>query len=138
MAPRRAVRVVPVSTRHAWRLALVSFALLAAMAPPHALAAPAVPGVMHGSGTAATFQLLGAGSALEGGASDWTIVCGGCLLRVAFTQTEFSVTFESGRASSFSPGVYEVREFYGVFSITDEGPGQFFVQLHGAGHVARL
>lgn len=112
-------------------------AILAALALQPALSAPAVQDGIEATGTARTFLIYGGGFALEGGTHDWSVVCGGCLIRVTFADTQSSVIVASGSVVAVTPGLYEIREFRGLLQFTEEAPGVTFFQIHGTGGVAR-
>lgn len=122
-------------TRRAIRLplALLLFALLV----PIGLGAPAIPDLLHGAGAASTFQVIAHGQALEGGLYDWNDLCASCLIRVTLGAGTF-VASGNDFAAQLSPGVYEIREFVGLFAFTQNGPHDFDVEFHGLGKLARL
>lgn len=107
-------------------------------APQHALAAPAIQGLVEGRGMASTFQIMGGGSALEGGAADWTLVCGGCLMRVTFYDVDQFTVVQNGAVRALGPGQYELRELRGLVLITQEDLGRFHVEIHGYAKVSAL
>ena len=115
-------------------LALVSVA-------PGTVGAPLVPDALHGGATATTFQIIGHGAALEGGAFDWTNVCGLCLIRMTISTPGIRVADAAsaeGPVRELVPGQYEVREYRGLFGIYEIGPRDYVVALDGLGKVHRL
>jgi len=123
-------------------LQLASLVLVVgALASPLILAAPLVPDVLNGAGTVSTFEVFGAGVSIEGGAHDWTDICSGCLIRMTVGEGAFTVvdpSVASDMTPILAPGVYEIREFRGIYAFSVEGQHAFIVQLHGLGKIARL
>jgi len=99
--------------------------------------AAAVPGLVHGNATAATFTIYSDGVTFSGGAFDRTIECVDCLARFTFTDSSITVS-QNGLTQTLSPGAYELREYRGTIAISYRGPHNFFIQLEGAGHLAAL
>lgn len=119
------------------RAVLLSLLALILVAPL-AASAPLVPDAMNGFGTALTFQVYGKGMALEGGAYEWTDICDGCLIRITVRDGTFVVSDSSNAAGALAPGVYELREFTGLFLFTQNAPRDFSVQLHGLGKANKI
>lgn len=121
------------------RLSLLALSLLAAASlVPGGAAAPRVPDLIVGQGTATTFQVLGEGLALEGGAYDWSEVCGPCDIRLATTSGGYTLVDTESTATQLSPGLYELRGFRGLFSFSIEGRHAFVVDVYGEAKVVRL
>lgn len=118
------------------RILPLSLVLLALVAG-NAAGAPYVAGQVHGTGGASTFQVFGGGTSLEGGLAEWTHVCGSCDLRMTLTSASFTV-LQGGQQMTVGPGQYEVRDFAGLMTITQNAPGDFLIELHGTGKLARL
>lgn len=117
-------------------LSISLVALLVSALQP-ALAAPSVDGAIEGRGTASSFSIRGGGAALEGGTHDWSIVCGGCDVRLTLVLPSV-VVLQNGRMESLSPGTYEIRDFRGLVQVWEYGLGDFELQVHGVGTVTRL
>lgn len=113
--------------------AMAALVVLLVALPPPAGALPVVHGALAGSGTAAAFAIhsYGAGQALEGGAADWNLVCSACFVRIAVTESSFTLV-QNGEARVLVPGTYEIREFSGLVSHSHTGDG-FSVVLAGIG-----
>lgn len=118
------------------RILPLSLVLLALVAGNTA-GAPYVAGHIHGTGGASTFQVFGGGTSLEGGLAEWTHVCGSCDIRMTLTSASFTV-LQGNQQVFMGPGQYEVRGFAGLMSITQNAPGDFFLELHGTGKLVRL
>jgi hypothetical protein len=114
-------------------LALSLALLLLALPPPTATAAPSIPGTVNGYTDASRFEIYGGGLALEGGVNEWTLVCGGCYVRISMTQPSIFVT-QDDFSGFLVPGVYEIREFRGL--IQHQGDrGAYTVFFNGVGEV---
>jgi len=122
----------------AWLLPAV--ALVALVLAPTLAAAPAAPDIIHGAGMVSWFQVFAFGLALEGAGHDFVDVCGDCFVRFTTTSGAFTVVDASNAqlVRELTPGLYEIREYRGLFAFTQEEPGAFVVQMHGAGKVIRL
>lgn len=129
-ASRRVVVPVPAART------LVPVSLLALLAVlPTTVGAPTLGGIVSGPGTATTFQVFaGPGGALEGGAYEWTLVCGDCFIRITLVESDL-VLVQNGAVQTLPPGKYEIRDYSGLFMHTQEALGQFAVELHGHGRV---
>lgn len=112
--------------------------LLLASLPAHTLAAPAIGGALHGTGTASAFTAyMDGGKSVQGGLAQHTLVCRSCLIRI--TLADVSVTLvENGATSQLTPGTYEIREFVGTFSWTQRGLRDFAVRIEGEGLVSEV
>lgn len=109
------------------------------LAVPNTAAAPLVPDVINGFGTASTFEVFGTGLALEGGLTEWGEICALCLIRITVSDaTFFSVVDADGGETTLTTGVYEFREFRGTFGFTQNAPHDFYVQVHGVGKINKL
>lgn len=102
------------------------------------MGAPLVPDILNGFGTAITFQLFGEGESLEGGTHEWTDVCGHCEMRVTLADGTFVIVDTDGGTRALEPGVYELREYRGLFLFSARAPHEFDVQLHGLAKIERL
>ena len=118
------------------RAALLAVGILAIVGL--ASAAPFVPEVIQGAGGATWFQVFALGVALEGGVHDWNAVCAECLIRFTFTGGQLLVLEQGGTVTVLTPGLYEMREFRGLYGSTQEGPGAFLIQVHGLGKLEKL
>lgn len=117
--------------RVAWATALLIVLLVAL--PQQGAALPTVRGAVTGFGTAESFTIFGKGlPALEGGAMEWNLVCSDCFFRIAITDSSYTLV-QDGTAGVLAPGSYEVREYRGLISHSQE-PDGFLVILTGAGH----
>lgn len=123
----------------AWLLpvALVALASLS----PATVGAPLVPDALHGFGEASWFEVRAVGLALEGGAHEWTDVCAECYIRFSTPGGAFTLVDASnpeGAVTELTPGLYELREFRGLYMFTQASPGAFSLQVHGLGKVLKL
>ena len=118
-------------------LPAVALLALTSLAAGNTLAAPLVPDVLNGLGTAATFQVDGTGMALEGGLHDWSDLCAHCTLRITVGPGTFLVADTNGGTRALDPGLYEVREYVGLFMHTETARFQHDVQIHGIGKLVR-
>ncbi|HET6404722.1 MAG TPA: hypothetical protein VFH78_08745 [Candidatus Thermoplasmatota archaeon] len=112
-------------------LALVSLA-------PATVGAPLVTDVLHATGAATSFQVFGAGYAVEGAPYQWNDVCAGCSLRITVREGTFLVVDPDGGTRALNPGQYEVREFRGLFMFSQMAPRDFHFQLHGIGKLIAI
>lgn len=94
-------------------------------------AAPLVPALLVGFGSATTFQVFGSGGSVQGGAYEWNDLCGYCWILI--TVFDGTLLDADDSPSLLDPGVYEIREFRGVFSHTQQGLGNHAFQLEGVG-----
>lgn len=118
---------------------LAAAAILALALAPAVLAAPFVPDLIQGAGRVSWFQVFAFGLALEGAGHDYTDVCADCYIRFTTTEVAFAVVDASGEAiRALDPGLYELREFRGLYAFSQEEPGSFLVQVHGLGKVVKL
>lgn len=101
-----------------------------------AASAPSIEGTLTGYAQSPRFQVFGGGHALEGGAYEWTLVCGECLVRVSLLEPNVLLV-QSDHAGYLPPGTYEVRDFRGLFMHTGDA-GDYAIALHGTGHLVRL
>lgn len=122
--------------RRALPLLVLALLVLPQAGLGQAAALPTVKGSIEGYGTASSFFIRAGGYALEGGVNDWTLVCGGCFVRISVTESSF-VLVQEGALVALPPGVYELREFRGYLSHSPSG-GAYFVTLAGAGHLVAL
>lgn len=121
------------------RISLLALALLAAASlMPATVGAPLVPELVTGSGAANTITVYGHGFALEGGAADWTEVCARCHMRLGITSPGFTVYDADEGPVLLAPGLYELREYSGLFTFSVEGRHAFFVQLFGGGKIDEI
>lgn len=113
--------------------------LVAALLAPLATAAPVIHGTLQAQGTVSHFQFLpAAGLALEGGPYEWTRACSECLLRVTITGGSW-IHYDASQGPVFlAPGVYELREFRGLFFGNDVALRHFEVQVHGLAKVVPI
>lgn len=119
---------------------IVPLLALASLAPL-TLGAPLVPDVMNGFASATTFQILGVGAAVEGGAFDWTEACVECLIRFTTPTGGIGViepASANGATYTIGPGQYEIREYRGVLGIYDLGLRNFGLEVHGTGKIHKL
>lgn len=117
-------------------LAIFLLALIAVS--PVILGAPGVPQVFNGFGSASTFQVFASGHALEGGLYGWNDLCANCEIRVTLGAGNFFVTGTDQFVGQLPPGVYELREYRGLFLFTQNARRDFSVEFHGIGKVDRL
>lgn len=118
---------------------LPALALAALVALPLVAAEPAIPGLLQGVGTLRWFSFLpGDGFAFEGGAYDWTRLCEECHVRIAIEDGTWTYYDPARGSVSLAPGLYELREFRGIFFGNDAGLGEFPVEVHGLAEVERL
>lgn len=118
------------------RAALLSVLLVAALLAPQAVGLPGVRGEIVGQTTAATLQVFGNGSAIEGGIYRWNLACADCLVRIGILDAGVMV-FQDGVLQELPPGAYEIREFRGLLAHSG-GMAPFQVTLLGSGHVVAL
>lgn len=123
-----------VAVRAACLLTLVLAPILLA---PAASGAPSVGEAVTGRGRASGFFIMGGGSALEGGAFHWTLVCSDCTLRITFRETSFDHVGSDG-LRGLPPGEYRVSGFAGLIAHTMVAPGDYRVEMHGTGEFVRL
>lgn len=112
---------------------LAALLLAGALALP-AQAAPRIPDTLQAYGYASGHRVFGGGLALEGGAYDWTLVCGGCYVRFAVREGPIHVVDEDGDRL-LVPGVYEAGPFTGIFGYKEGEPFRYPFELHGTGDV---
>jgi hypothetical protein len=94
--------------------------------------------VLNGFGAASSFQVFAQGQALEGGLYDWTDLCGHCEIRVTLGEGQFAANSGDAFVTLLPPGVYELREYRGLFLFSQDAPHEFQVEFHGIGKIARL
>lgn len=119
------------------RLFVISLLALTVAAPTLA-AAPMVSDALNGFGTAITFHVYGEGLAFEGGTYAWNDVCGYCYIRMSIADGSFVANTNANLLTALPPGLYEVREFRGLFQYTEVGRFDFDVEFHGVGKIARI
>lgn len=111
----------------------ISLVVLLALATP----ALGIDGLLGGQGTAVTFTVYGAGLSWKGGAAEWSFACGGCLIRIFFSDASL-VLVQNGAAQTLGPGAYELRDYKGYMSETMNAPGSYQIVLSGVGEINRL
>ena len=120
----------------AWLLAVGILAV--ASVAPGTVGAPFVPEIIQGFGAASWFSVFAFGLALEGGAYDWNDVCAECLIRFTATGGQFLVVEDGGTTAQLTPGLYEMREFRGLYAFSQQAPGSFLIQVNGLGKIEKL
>lgn len=117
---------------------LVATSLLALFLAPPLVGATEVGGGVTGSGMATDLQILARSSySVRGGLSSETLACGICYVRLTISEGSFLVA-QDGAVTQLPPGQFELREFHGVITITDQGLHRFFVQVEGVGRYNAL
>lgn len=114
-------------------------ALAILLATPGVVAAITVPGSIQAQGTLSHFRFYpSSGWALEGAVYEWTRVCSECLVRITITGGSWIYHDAVDGTIFLDPGVYELREFRGLFFGNDVAPFDYDVQVHGVAKVVEI